>query len=189
MSSRANPITKKIMVIRHAEKPTATDNGITSTGVQDQESLIVDGWNRAGALVVLFAPFNGVLQSGQLATPHYLYAAPADSESKSKRPVETITPLSQRLGLTINESHGKKDFKKMADHAMQQTGNVLICWQHDDIPHIANHILTKNVSPQTWPGDRFDLVWIFDLDESTGQYTFSQLPQNLIAGDLNSPIS
>jgi hypothetical protein len=182
--------TSKIMVIRHAEKPTGDDLGITITGSTDKESLIVQGWQRAGALTVLFAPFNTLLQNKLLATPTLLYAAATNSESKSKRPIETITPVSQWLNIPINETFGKSDPKKMADDAMQQNGIVLICWQHQDIPHIANHILgNKTTAPQTWPGDRFDLVWVFDLNASTGQYTFVQVPQNVLAGDLNTIIS
>ena len=43
----------KIIVIRHAEKPDATDEGVTPHGAGDKESLIVRGWQRAGALVAL----------------------------------------------------------------------------------------------------------------------------------------
>lgn len=176
------------MVIRHAEKPTGDIKGITTDGTKDNNSLIVQGWQRAGALVVLFDPFDGHLQNEKLVVPDVLYASPAGSESKSKRPVETITPLSQRLDLSINTNFGKDDFKAMADNAMQQQGTVLICWQHSEIPHIANHILSKNVSPQTWPKDCFDMIWVFDLDQNTGEYSFSQVPQNLLAGDRNSKI-
>ena len=53
----------KIMIIRHAEKPTTTPppplNGVTITGKQDKDSLIPRGWQRAGALVTLFAPARG----------------------------------------------------------------------------------------------------------------------------------
>ncbi len=37
-------------------------------------------------------------------------------------------------------------------------------------------------APQQWRDDRFDLVWVFDLDPS-GRYRFSQVPQLLLAGD------
>ena len=180
---------KKIMVIRHAEKPVGPYQGVDTDGNIDPESLITKGWQRAGALTVLFDPFRGTLQSNALSIPQFLYASPPGSESKSKRPVQTITPLSVRIGLSINEGYGKSDYKKMADNAMSESGIVLIAWQHQDIPHIANHILGNHSAPQTWPGDRFDLVWVFDLDTSENGYTLTQVPQNLLAGDLNSIIS
>lgn len=180
---------KKIMVIRHAEKPTGPFQGVTINGNIDPESLIPRGWQRAGALTVLFAPYKGALQNSLLLVPEILYASLPDEESKSERPVETITPLSERLGLPINEAYGKKDYKKMADAVMAESGTVLVAWQHQDISHIANHILGNHSAPQTWPGDRFDLVWVFDLDASTNQYKLTQVPQNLLVGDQNTPIS
>ncbi|MES2555796.1 MAG: hypothetical protein V4604_06585 [Bacteroidota bacterium] len=184
-----NPTTTKIMVIRHAEKPYGDHQGVTPKGNDDKEALIVQGWQRAGALAVLFSPFNKVIQNQALATPQILYASVAGHESKSKRPVETITPLSQLLQLPINENYDATDYPTMIAEAQQQTGTVLIAWQHQDIPAIANLILGNESAPQKWPGDRFDLVWVFDLDTSTGQYTLTQVPQNLLAGDLNTPIS
>lgn len=196
MSTKAT--TPKIMVIRHAEKPTGDIQAMKVDGSHDPESLIVQGWQRAGALTALFAPFNGPLQNSALATPTMIYASgyrekgdPKNGDSKSKRPVETVTPLSQRLGLTINESFGKDDKgpENMVADAIQQSGVVLIAWQHQEIARIANAILGNTSAPQTWPGDRFDLVWVFDLDTATGQYALTQVPQNLLAGDLNTPIA
>jgi hypothetical protein len=188
------PTTTKIMIIRHAEKPyTNTDGkqylGVTPSGKDDKEALIVQGWQRAGALAVLFSPFNKALQNPALATPQILYASVPGTESKSKRPVETITPLSELLNVTINENYGSTDYTAMVADAQQQNGTVLIAWQHQHIPAIANSILGNESAPQKWPGDRFDLVWVFDLDPSTGQYALTQVPQNLLAGDLNTPIT
>lgn len=192
------PITPKIMVIRHAEKPVGNIQAILVDGSQDSESLIVQGWQRAGALTTLFAPFHGPMQNSALATPTMIYASgyrtkgePKNGDSKSKRPVETVTPLSQRLGLTINESYGKDNEgpETMVADAIQQKGVVLIAWQHQEIAQIANAILGNTSAPQTWPGDRFDLVWVFDLDTKTGKYALTQVPQNLLAGDVNEVIA
>ena len=42
--------------------------------------------------------------------------------------------------------------------------------------------------PAEWPGDRFDIVWVFDYDQRTGTYAFSQIPQNLLPGDQNNTL-
>jgi hypothetical protein len=194
----------KIMIIRHAEKPPSTDDGATDDqasvgkkilegppfgvdldGNNSNESLIVQGWQRAGALACFFAPTHGAFQDHRLATPQFLFA----SDSKSQRPLETIAPLGSKLGL--NPTVEKKgDYKRIADDAMTCGGIALICWQHQDIPQMANHILgNKNTVPQKWPGDRFDVVWVFDLDPTSNTYTFSQVPQCLLAGDSPDPIS
>src|SRR5690349_15940597 len=84
------------MVIRHAEKPNSLDGGVSPTGVRDKSSLSVKGWQRAGALAVLFSP-SGITAQPALAVPRYLFA----SVVSSQRPVQTVVPLSRKLNLSI----------------------------------------------------------------------------------------
>jgi hypothetical protein len=189
--SSTRPVAPKVMVIRHAEKPTGSVSpfGVTIDGNQDAESLIVQGWQRAGGLATLFAPGRGPLQSTELVTPQFLYGTSVGKHSSSERPEETITPLAAKIGLQIITKYLKGDEKDMVADAVSQSGTVLICWQHEDIPTISNFIVGNNTTvPQKWPGDRFDVVWVFDLDTASGQYGFTQVPQLLLAGDLNTPI-
>ena len=157
--------TTKIMIIRHAEKPPSSGQpfGVTVAGDQDAESLIIAGWQRAGALACFFAPTQGPLQNAELATPQFLFASESKRGGGSARPVETITPLASKLGLTPT-THKKSDLDKVTAEAMAGGGIALICWQHEDIPAIANVIVGNQTTvPQKWPGDRFDIVWVFDL--------------------------
>jgi hypothetical protein len=177
--------TTKIMIIRHGEKPPTSGQpfGVTAEGEQDVESLTIQGWQRAGALACLFAPARGPLQAAELATPGFLFASESKSGGGSARPVETITPLKSKLGLTI-KTHKKNDIDKVAADAMACGGIALISWQHELIPSIANIIMGNQTAvPQTWPGQRFDVVWIFDFDAASNSYSFSQVPQLLLAGD------
>ncbi len=186
----AAPTTTKIMIIRHAEKPPAIGEpfGVTAQGDQDVESLTIQGWQRAGALACFFAPTHGPLQSAELATPQFLFASESKSGGGSSRPVETITPLASKLGLTPT-TRKKSNLDKLAAEAMACGGTALISWQHEDIPLIANLILGNQTTvPQKWPGARFDVVWVFDLNTSSNSYTFSQVPQCLLAGDSADPI-
>lgn len=180
----------KIMVIRHAEKPETGFQGVEQAGTVDPESLIVQGWQRAGALAALFAPARGSHQDPNLDTPNSLFAATFDPTKHSKRPYETIDPLALKLGLTIDDSHKSSDYADMVKAAIACAGNVLIAWQHEDIPDIGNTIVgNKTTVPQSWPGDRFDVVWVFDYDTTTSGYGFTQVPQLLLAGDSSSPIT
>ncbi|HKR64784.1 MAG TPA: hypothetical protein VJZ00_13715 [Thermoanaerobaculia bacterium] len=180
--------TTKIMVVRHAEKPIEGAAGVEVDGTADAESLIVRGWQRAGALAVLFDPSRGELQDPSLATPACLYSAKFDASKHSKRPYETLVPLAAKLDLTIDDSYKKDDYATMLQDAASCDGVVLIAWQHDDIPSIGNILMGNETSvPQSWPGDRFDMVWVFDAQEGGG-YTFTQVPQLLLAGDLSTPI-
>lgn len=181
----------KIMLIRHAEKPTDSpqQHGVTFEGEREKESLTVRGWQRAGALVSLFAPSNSVLQDSSLAEPQFLYASKPVKRNGSRRPVETITPLAEKLAIRINSNFQKDEPKEMLEEVFLCAGAVLICWQHEYIPKIANHILgDKTTAPQEWPEDRFDMVWVFDLDATSSRYSFKQVPQNLLMGDWAIPI-
>ena len=179
----------KVMIIRHAEKPTDSppSHGVTAAGEHDPESLIVRGWQRAGALACLFAPSRGPLQSPELAQPQLLYAS--DKRGGSQRPLETITPLAAKLGVEIDTAFKDGQEKDLVKDALARPGVVLISWQHEAIPEIANRILdNQTTAPQKWPGSRFDLIWVFDRDSGSGIYHFTQVPQLLLAGDSADPI-
>ena len=178
----------KLMLIRHAEKPipaTAPNpaySGIDIYGNPDKDSLIPQGWQRAGALINLFTS-----ASGPLPVPQLLFAPNQFGNGTSKRPYETITPLSQKLGIAINPpqaQYSKTDYVTMLTAATSSKGMVLIAWEHGEIPSLAAWILqnTKTSVPK-WPGTRFDIVWVFDLDAASGTYSFNQVPQLLLAGD------
>ncbi|MDQ2992564.1 MAG: hypothetical protein M3R30_07090, partial [Candidatus Eremiobacteraeota bacterium] len=95
----AGPVVQRIMLIRHAEKPigSALPYGVTAQGVRDFRALTIDGWNRAGALVELFAPSIVPIRAG-LGRPGTIFAAPASMLNESLRPTQTVTPLPQRSG-------------------------------------------------------------------------------------------
>ncbi|MEL6714690.1 MAG: hypothetical protein AAFP86_12990 [Planctomycetota bacterium] len=202
----------KIMVIRHAEKPDTYDLGSYASGAfagvdlagdQDAECLVTLGWQRAGALVTLFAPPFGPPPG--LAQPEHLFAADPTKASKepSQRPFETITAVADRLRLDIDTSHSKKHYADAVKAALACDGVVLISWQHQDVPWtnadgdpgISQEICTQTGTtapleiPTTWPSERYDLVWVFDRPSGAGPVTsFTQIPQQLLAGDLDSGI-
>lgn len=181
----------KIMLIRHAEKPAkdAAPFGVTWKGERSKESLEVRGWQRAGALANLLAPTNGHFQNALLAKPQFLFASKPLRRKGSRRPIETITPLAQKLGIRINAGFQRADFESMIEEVVLCNGVVLICWQREYIPQIAAAILrTKKIAPPNWPEDCFDMIWVFDLVRSSSKYTFKQVPQKLLGGDLKTPI-
>lgn len=182
----------KIMVIRHAEKP-AKDGapyGVTRFGGLNKESLEVRGWQRAGALTSLLAPSNDHFQHSSLAKPQFLYASKPLRRKGSRRPIETITPLAEKLGINIHSDYARFEFDEMVEEIFRCRGVVLICWQREYLPQIAAHILGKDdAAPRTWPENRFDVIWVFDLDRSGTKYKFRQVPQRLLRGDLLTPIT
>ena len=181
----------KIMLLRHAEKP-AKDNapyGVTRKGERSKESLEVRGWQRAGALANLFVPANGHFHHSALVTPQFLYASKPLRRKGSRRPFETIMPLAEKLSLKVNATFQRSQLVSMVEDAFSRKGVVLICWQREYIPDIAALILgSKKIAPSEWPENRFDMIWVFDLQRSSSTYKFRQVPQELLAGDLITPI-
>lgn len=179
------------MLMRHAEKPAKDDTpyGVTVTGKRSKESLEIRGWQRAGALTNLLTPANGRYQNGSVESPQFLYASKPLRRKGSRRPMETIMPLADKLKLTINSSFQRSDCKRMVEDAVSRKGVVLICWQREYIPEIAEEILgKKNIAPSEWPDDRFDMIWVFDLNGRSLKYKFKQVPQKLLARDRGTPI-
>ncbi len=181
--------TSKIMVIRHAEKPNGA-GGVLPDGTASPEALTPTGWQRAGALVGLFAPPGGHFADPHLATPQRVYASGVAHHSKSLRPQQTVAPLAAKLGLPVNTDHAKGDEAALLQAATTIGGTVLIAWEHEAIPAIAELLLGGNQGvPQHWPDDRFDLVWVFDRPDGHGLWGFTQVPQRFLAGDRVDPIS
>ena len=189
MSQRKRNATK-IMLVRHAEKPDKdfAPYGVTQIGERSKESLEVRGWQRAGALITLFAPPNGQFNAS-LAKPQFLYASKFLRRKGSRRPIETITPLAEKLAIKINSNFPRGQFESMLEEVFSCRGVVMICWQREYIPQIALKILdARKIAPAIWPEDCFDMIWVFDLDRSSGLYKFKQVPQKLLMGDSRTPI-
>ena len=199
-----------IYIIRHGEKPAdpppvaagqaavaapGPPFGVDFQGNQDPHSLLPRGWQRSGALAVLFDPALGPLQAS-LTTPAALLSPSYGSTAKTTghRTYQTIQGLSDRLGVAIVSAFAEVSEAQLAASVVSSySGVVLICWEHDHIPAIATSlpIVAGTVIPQPWPGDRFDVIWTFTLvpGSAPAQYTFGQIPQQLLSGDADTIIS
>jgi hypothetical protein len=183
---------QRIMLIRHAEKPyddgKENNKGVRMDGSSSNESLAVRGWQRAGAIALLFGSAE-LAQSRGLSVPQHLYGSDPEKAdkagSKSRRPKQTLIPLAQRLDLQIRAFWLKGQEAELCRDVLTRTGAVLVSWQHELIPDIAAAIPGGNI-PQTrrWDDRRFDLVWVFDLLPD-GKYSFKEVHQALLSGDLD----
>jgi broad specificity phosphatase PhoE len=163
-----------ILLIRHAEKPDPQNRGVNSDGSPEDKSLTVRGWQRAGALAAKFADVR------------FLFA----SHSSSKRPRQTVEPLAAKLNIEPNIVFGKGDEARLVETAKACDGVVLICWQHEYMSAVANEILgDRTTAPQNWPENRFDMTWVFDIDQQSGSYKFRQQAQCLLRGDSPDAIT
>jgi hypothetical protein len=181
---------KKIMIIRHAEKPAGEDAGVSINGSEDPEDLTVRGWQRSGALVGLFAAAVAPAAQGRLARPAFVFASGTAKHAKSLRPQHTVAALTRRLGQELIVTHVKGAEAELVPDVLTKGTPVLISWQHELIPEIVNRIVGNNTTcPQTWPDDRFDLVWVLDQNSAEQDWHFAQVPQNLLPGDVDAIIA
>lgn len=180
----------KIMIIRHGEKPDDRGDppfGVTFDGTEDKDSLIVQGWERAGALGRLFVPFGGAPPRANLAVPGCIYAAGADGASKSVRSEKVVSVVRGLLpDVPYNDSFVPDQYKAAAKSILEQTGTVLVAWEHHAIKHLVRHITGRKGLAPHWSGDRFDVVLVLDQEEKG--WTLTQAFQMLLPGDSTVPL-
>ena len=188
-----------LLIVRHAEKPNDNDShpGVSIEGTQNNKSLVVRGWQRAGAWAALF----GVgLGGDDYPKPDLVYAVdpnpdnnPLGTEHRpSKRSFETVKPLCDRLQLEPITKWTVGQETDLVSEITKLTGVVLVCWEHK---HIASDILPLIVKDQTFPGlpsrwdkQRFDVVLRFDRVKFGAPWTLRQLFPRLLAGDSDIPL-
>jgi hypothetical protein len=178
----------KIMLIRHAERPTKTAKAVTAEGKPEREELIVRGWQRSGALIRLFAPRKEKFMDKRLAEPKTIFASAIGRQSESLRPQHTVLALANHLQLNLDVRFPKGGELALAKAAIDATGPVLIAWEHEAIPKIVNAIVgNKTTCPKKWPGSRYDLIWVLHRRKPGAKWKFEQVPQMLLDGDSKQP--
>lgn len=197
-----NPPPQLIYVIRHGEKPpdpppghaTASPGppfGVDIDGNRNPHSLAPRGWQRSGALAVLFSV--AAAQSG-LRTPTALYAPSYGDPAQTRihRSYQTIECLGRRLGVPIRSPVSLGQEAVLVQTIMDSGEEVVLtCWEHQRIPALAQAIPTVDAAatPAVWPDSRFDVIWTFTLDPATGRYVFGQVPEQLLDDDPDTVIS
>jgi hypothetical protein len=185
-----------VLLIRHAEKPDdpSLGAGLTPQGDEDKHSLVIRGWQRAGAWAALFGCGMG---GADYPTPDVVYAAdpasaPSSGGSISRRPYETVLPLCERLHIKPVTSYGVGGEGKLIDAVQRSTGVVLICWEHKKIAEVILPGLAARQKlphlPGKWNGDRFDVVLRLDRAQAGAPWSFRQLFPRLLGGDSNIPL-
>ena len=181
-----------VMLIRHAEKPLGDGppHGVTVDGTLDPESLTPRGWQRAGALIGLFAPDPSESHSPRLPTPTHLFASQIGPNRSSARPRETLEPLGERLGLAVDGRFLKEGLTELVQAIEAIDGVVLVAWEHHLIPALTTMLMGgASQVPQVWPDDRYDVVWVVEGLGPNERRRLRQVPEMLLSGDQPSPIA
>lgn len=74
---------------------------------------------------------------------------------KRQRPLDTVKPLAQDLGLTVDTSCDRDDPGCVKDVVQGYTGsgNILICWEHDALTDIVSEL--GDTDAPNYPDDRY----------------------------------
>ncbi|GLI81622.1 hypothetical protein PoHVEF18_010007 [Penicillium ochrochloron] len=129
-----------VYLIRHGEKPDS-GNGLSTQGLE-----------RAQCLRTVFGA------SSEYNIGHIMAQTPLSS-GKRQRPYDTVEPLAEDLGLTVDVSCDRDDpgcVKDVVD-GYTGSGNILICWEHDALTDIVSDLGDKNAPD--YPDDSYNIIW------------------------------
>jgi hypothetical protein len=183
----------EILLLRHAEKPKGADgqHGFTPEGLEDGKSLSIRGWQRAGALAALLAP--NPLLGPRLPRLDQIYASAfRKGGGHSRRPEQTVLPLAQRLGLSVDLTWALHQERAFGAALAAEAGVALVCWQHQGLPDLARAIAAPQPLPGltegwSWPEERYDVIWSLRRDGPEEAWRFTQYCQGLLPGDPDQP--
>ncbi|PCR98296.1 flagellar basal body-associated protein FliL [Pseudomonas fluorescens] len=142
-----------VLIIRHAEKPT------------EGTVLNARGEQRAQAYVDYFNPLK---LDGQTLTPERLIAA-GDSPVSSRSRL-TLTPLAERLGLSVEQPYINNDAHELVKllRKSNQAPTILIAWHHGHINHLIQAFggdSTALMGQKKWPDEVYDWLIVLRFDE------------------------
>ncbi|RZA07585.1 MAG: histidine phosphatase family protein [Proteobacteria bacterium] len=172
----ANPLLafatpKRVLIVRHAEKPSDEENFLSARGRA-----------RAEAIAALFTAEEN---ERRLGSPELIFAAAPKHAHSSVRPYQTVAPLARALHLKVNLDYTKDETEELARDLLKAPEydgkTILISWVHKEIPALAEALGATEV-PAKWDGDTYDRIWKINFPrERAGDLI--DLPQNALPGD------
>jgi hypothetical protein len=151
LTSAALAAPTQVIIIRHGEKANGND------------LCLPQGVCRAVALSRDFTP--------QFGKPSAIYAMAADSGDSSNRPVETVTPLAEALGIPVHADYTRKQLTQVTAAVENDNngGMVLISWEHKIIPQLVQTFCQDAAPgacasvPVKWQGSVYNQAWILNF--------------------------
>jgi hypothetical protein len=161
-----------IYIIRHCDKTDDPNDCFCSAQGHIRSYLLPHFWYRELPL--------GSVPNSLVATNFQ----PDDSkcENCSQREVLVLTPTAQLYNKTIHRPFCSDQTTKAAEFIMQQTGIVIVAWEHKKIPELAHKLGAPQVGK--WPADRYDIVFRLVMRPNRTCFRFSIFTEMLgLTGD------
>jgi broad specificity phosphatase PhoE len=143
----------RILLMRHAEK----------TGDPMDPHLSQDGSTRAAKLADYIPATFGV--------PQFLIATSISKHSM--RPIETIEPLSAKIGVAVDSTYADQDYGALAIQLLSEpryaeAGTlIVVCWHHGNIPSMARALGAKPGSyPDPWDALIFNQILVLAYSDA-----------------------
>ncbi|CZR55822.1 related to phosphoglycerate mutase family protein [Phialocephala subalpina] len=149
-----------VYLIRHGEKPADGSNGLTAQGQQRAQCLrTVFGASSSYDIGYIIAEQPKASQSSSSLPSPTNDVLTGYAGGARTRPLMTVQPLANDLGLTVDTSCDRDDQNCVADlvDGFEGGGNILICWEHDNLSDIVKALGDKN--PPDYPDDSFNIIW------------------------------
>ena len=149
----------RILLMRHAEK----------TGDPMDPHLSQDGCARAAKLADFIPATFGI--------PQFLIATSISKHSV--RPIETLEPLSTKIGVSVDAPYADQDYSALASQLLFEpryadAGTlIVVCWHHGNIPSMAHALRAKLGSyPNPWDADVFNQILVLNyMDDAEPKIT------------------
>ncbi len=158
-----------IIILRHGEKVSDEERGLSPRGFQRAEALA--------------KYFTSNIFLDKYGTPSGIFAA-SPGKKASQRSVETITPTAQAFNLPINADYHRDDGDGLMESVLAEPSfegkTVIICWNRGGMSDLLAPL--QGHFPRHWNDEIFDRFWILEL-QPDGSYSFKNEPQNLLPGD------
>lgn len=142
-SSATSAAAKKIIIIRHGEKP------------EDGDNLSCKGFSRAMQLPqVLYSKFG-------VPTAIFVPSLHTGKKTSTARMYQTIVPFVIKYNLTVNSKFDVDDADGLAGALKQTEGTSLVVWEHKNINDIAKALGVQQ--KLKWDSEDFDSIWIITI--------------------------
>ncbi len=166
---RTSSYPAQILCVRHGEKQ-RTGNELNHQGKE-----------RAKELVKFFTTDSRVLKHGP---PGGLCAMRPNGHAGSVRPIETLEPLADKLGLKIHAEFQKDETKSLVRSILGNLKwagkSVVVSWEHEALLDVVKHFgVDTPPCPKEWPSDVYDLVLIIDIGDDGKPTSFEKIHQDL----------